>query len=161
MGIYYAKTWDKSTTEGGLWRGDIILGQPETDYRSWPAARDSRAAELSLALTWLQGRNRWPRLFVCRLHFFPPELIPNPSFQRKEKTDLSGQRLSLRSVLVAVCQPRIPPKAQTSSRQAGAFLKSFTKAGIRSHSLGGFQQSHVPSGSAPVFQPAQLWHAPW
>lgn len=38
LGIYYAKTWGKSTTEGGLWSGDIILGQPETDYRGWPAA---------------------------------------------------------------------------------------------------------------------------
>lgn len=106
MSIYYAKTWGKSITGGGERRGAIILGQPETDYRGWSAPRESRAAELSPALTWLQGRHRWPGLFVCRLHFFSPEQIPNPSFQRNEKTDLLGQRLSLRSVLVAVCQHR-------------------------------------------------------
>lgn len=147
-----AKTWGMSSTEGQAWRGDIILGQPETDSKgmacSWSPER------LSSPQLWPRSKGGTDGQGYLFVGYIFPEQIPNPSFQRKEKTDLLGQRLSLRNVLVAMCQPRIPPTAQTSSRQAGAVLNPFNKAGIRSHSLGDFQQSHVPSSSAPVFKPA-------
>lgn len=62
---------ERASLREGYGEETLFKGSQKLTARGWPAARESRAAELSPALTWLQGRHRWPRLFVCRLHFFP------------------------------------------------------------------------------------------
>lgn len=89
----------------------------------------------------------FPRLFVCRLHFSWIEskclcfCKEHHSFQRKEKTDFLVQGLSLRNILMAVGQGRVPPSSALREQESSTLESSpepVRKWEFREHSLGDF-----------------------
>lgn len=124
-----AKTWALSRGKGEARKGGIALWAARDNIqkrkRRWFPARKQRGwgSPCAWPRHWGWGPD-FPRLFVCRLHFSWTESKflcfhkEHHSFQRKEKTDFLVQGLSLRNVLMATGQERVPPSAHSENNRA-------------------------------------------